>query len=445
MAANALDSAFGLSPTAVNAARTAGILALFGYGGPGAYHVWTPSEWGTVRSAQMRPMYIWVPTLNLSEDPNQAAHDAVGSAAALGIYGSVLLDTENVMLRWAGWSRIVSWVNQFTTTVRSLGCAAPVYDGAGYVPAGDSALHVEWGKNVLPGAGFACQYGPNPAPLFNGLVAPGQVDVDIFDPAYPLSSWVPPTPSSGHAMLTNCVGMVPTPDGRGYWLIQADGGVFTHGDSPFLGSAGGAHLNRPIVGACGHPTAGYALTGADGGVFTYGVPFEGSASNLPLAKPIVGIAASLSGNGYWLVAVDGGVFSYGDAPFFGSAGSTHLNAPIVGMARSGSSNGYWLAAADGGVFSYGAPFYGSASTLPLVKPIVGMAATPDGGGYWLVASDGGVFSFGDAGFFGSAGSTHLNAPIVGMASSPSGHGYWLVAADGGVFTFGDAGFYGSGQ
>ncbi|HXQ90445.1 MAG TPA: SpoIID/LytB domain-containing protein, partial [Acidimicrobiales bacterium] len=57
--------------------------------------------------------------------------------------------------------------------------------------------------------------------------------------------------------------------------------------------------------------------------------------------------------GYWLVASDGGVFSYGDAGFHGSAGNIHLTKPVVGMAATPDGGGYWLVASDGGVFSYG--------------------------------------------------------------------------------------------
>src|SRR5664280_2200969 len=121
--------------------------------------------------------------------------------------------------------------------------------------------------------------------------------------------------------------------------------------------------------------------------------------------------------GYWLTASDGGIFSYGSAPFAGSAGNLKLNKPVVGMASTPDGNGYWLVATDGGVFSYGdAQFFGSAGNLTLNKPVVGMASTPDGGGYWFVASDGGVFSYGDAAFHGSAGNLTLNKPVVGMAA-----------------------------
>jgi hypothetical protein len=122
----------------------------------------------------------------------------------------------------------------------------------------------------------------------------------------------------------------------------------------------------------------------------------------------------------------------------------HLNQPIVGMAATPSGNGYWLVASDGGIFTFGdAAFFGSMGNKHLNKPIVGMAPSPTGKGYWLVASDGGVFTFGDAGFFGSTGNIHLNKPIIGMLPSPTGQGYWLVATDGGIFTFGDVPFYGS--
>jgi hypothetical protein len=41
--------------------------------------------------------------------------------------------------------------------------------------------------------------------------------------------------------------MASTPDGAGYWLVASDGGIFTFGDAPFLGSTGGVALNKPIV------------------------------------------------------------------------------------------------------------------------------------------------------------------------------------------------------
>ncbi len=202
----------------------------------------------------------------------------------------------------------------------------------------------------------------------------------------------------------------------GYWLIAADGGVFTFGDAHFAGSGAGTS-DSPVVGAAGHPSGiGYWTVRADGTVQGYGAAAVlGSATGA--AAPAVGMAATPTGEGYWVVGSDGGIFAFGDAEFFGSTGSLRLNRPIVGMSATPSGDGYWLVASDGGIFAFGnAAFYGSTGSLTLNRPIVGMAATPSGDGYWLVASDGGIFAFGDAWFFGSTGSLSLNQPIVAMVA-----------------------------
>jgi hypothetical protein len=198
--------------------------------------------------------------------------------------------------------------------------------------------------------------------------------------------------------------MEATGDGRGYWLVATDGGVFSFGNAPFLGSTGA----------------------------------------LRLAQPVVDFATTPDGAGYWLCAADGGVFTFGNARFHGSTGGMRLHQPVVGIASTRSGKGYWLVASDGGVFCFGdARFHGSTGGMRLHQPVVGMAATPTGKGYWLVASDGGVFCFGDARFRGSTGGIRLAQPIVGIAATPTGNGYWLAAADGGIFCFGDAQFHGS--
>jgi N-acetylmuramoyl-L-alanine amidase len=239
--------------------------------------------------------------------------------------------------------------------------------------------------------------------------------------------------SVGQNALANAnasvVGMAATPDGGGYWMVGADGGVFTLGTAQFYGSTGGIRLNAAIVGMAVVPGGtGYWLVASDGGVFSFGTAqFYGSTGGIRLNKPIVGMAVAPGGTGYWLVASDGGVFSFGTARFYGSTGSLRLNAPVVGMASTPGGAGYWLVASDGGIFTFGnAPFLGSEGSTRLDAPVVGMAGTPSGTGYWLVASDGGIFTFGNAPFFGSEGGTQQAAPAVGMASTPTGNGYWLV-------------------
>jgi hypothetical protein len=44
------------------------------------------------------------------------------------------------------------------------------------------------------------------------------------------------------------VGIAATPDGKGYWEVASDGGIFAFGDAAFYGSTGSLTLNKPIVG-----------------------------------------------------------------------------------------------------------------------------------------------------------------------------------------------------
>jgi hypothetical protein len=44
------------------------------------------------------------------------------------------------------------------------------------------------------------------------------------------------------------VGLVPTPDGGGYWEVTSAGDVYSFGDAGFFGSMGDVTLARPIVG-----------------------------------------------------------------------------------------------------------------------------------------------------------------------------------------------------
>jgi len=259
-----------------------------------------------------------------------------------------------------------------------------------------------------------------------------------------LTGWVSQA-APGH-LNRPIVGMASTADGKGYWNVASDGGIFSFGDARFYGSTGNIALNRPILGMAATPSGrGYWLVASDGGVFCFGdAQFYGSTGALRLNQPMVGMAPTPSGRGYWLVATDGGIFAFGDAQFYGSTGAFQLNRPVVGMAATPQGLGYWLVATDGGIFSFGnAAFHGSTGNIALNKPVVGMARTPSGSGYWLVATDGGIFTFGDARYFGSTGNINLVLPVIGMAALPRGDGYWLSAADGGIFSFGSAPFYGS--
>ena len=194
-----------------------------------------------------------------------------------------------------------------------------------------------------------------------------------------------------------------SPDGKGFWEVTYTGTVYHFGDAAFHGDLRGVPITRPIVAMAADPaTGGYWLLGADGGVFSFDAPFYGSTGNMRLVAPAVGMQATADGHGYRFVAADGGIFDYGDAEFLGSAGDVHLARPVIGMTDDPATGGYWLIAADGGVFSFDAPFYGSTGNLALASPCVGMTALSDGSGYRFVAADGGVFDFAAATFDGSA-------------------------------------------
>jgi 3D (Asp-Asp-Asp) domain-containing protein len=228
------------------------------------------------------------------------------------------------------------------------------------------------------------------------------------------------------------IGMATTKSRSGYWMASSDGGVYTYGDAPFLGSLGGNSVNAPIVDIV--PTvsgSGYYLVGRDGGVFTYGdAPFYGSMGGEFLNEPVVTLIPTRAGKGSWLVAADGGVFTYGDARFLGSAVDINPNGEVVGGFASASGNGYTLASSDGGVFTFGdAPYLGNVVRDSDQSQITAVASTLTGYGYWLLGSDGAIFAFGNATYSGGAnGSVDSKHPVIAIAPT-SNSGYDLLVGD----------------
>jgi hypothetical protein len=184
--------------------------------------------------------------------------------------------------------------------------------------------------------------------------------------------------------------IVSTPSGHGYWVYEVGlndmgtvdpyGDAVSYGDTEKLvqsGKAGGFH-GSPVGMAATPDGKGYWEVYSDGGVFSFGdAHFYGSTGSIRLAADIVGITATADGKGYWLVASDGGVFAFGDAHYAGSMGGHPIGAPAVGMARNPAGPGYWLTGADGGVYSFGgAHYFGSVPQLGvhLHAPIVAIVA-----------------------------------------------------------------------
>ena len=80
---------------------------------------------------------------------------------------------------------------------------------------------------------------------------------------------VHPVASTGAMVLNKpIVGMASTPDGKGYWLVASDGGIFSFGDATFYGSEGSAPLNSPVIGILSPLTGGgYWMYSRQGDVF----------------------------------------------------------------------------------------------------------------------------------------------------------------------------------
>ncbi|MFT7648955.1 MAG: hypothetical protein ACI8Y4_003710, partial [Candidatus Poriferisodalaceae bacterium] len=93
------------------------------------------------------------------------------------------------------------------------------------------------------------------------------------------------------ALNEPAVGLVPDPDGNGYWIVAADGGVFSI-EAPYRGSFPGLKLgplNKPGIGMVPYGN-GYLIVATDGGVFTFSnLKFEGSLGANPPNTDIVAI------------------------------------------------------------------------------------------------------------------------------------------------------------
>ena len=240
---------------------------------------------------------------------------------------------------------------------------------------------------------------------------------------------------------------------HGYWLVGADGGIFTFGSAQFHGSTGNLVLQRPVVGIT--PTtdrAGYWLVATDGGLFAFGdAGYHGSIPGLGIAPagtpgaaqslnaPIVGMVPSTDGQGYFMVAADGGVFAFGDARYAGSCpGIGGCSGAAVDVMPDATGNGYWLVTATGNVYAFGdAPNLGSPGSQGSV--VTSAVRTPSGKGYWVLFADGTVTSFGDAVTLGApVGQVGGSNPATAIFTTASGKGYWVSAANGAVFNYGDA-------
>ena len=228
------------------------------------------------------------------------------------------------------------------------------------------------------------------------------------------------------------VGITPTADRNGYWLVASDGGIFAFGDAGFYGSIPGAglhpagsglphSLNAPIVGMVpSSDGGGYFMVSSDGGVFAFGdAGFAGSCPGIGGCHgAAVAVMPDAAGKGYWVVTSSGSVYPFGVAVNYGQPGAGGPS--ITSAVATPNGRGYWLLNSAGSVFAYGnAAFLGSPPPGGAggLNPASAIFDTSDGGGYWVVTASGKVFAFGDAPSDGDMSGSHLNGSIVAASGS----------------------------
>lgn len=226
------------------------------------------------------------------------------------------------------------------------------------------------------------------------------------------------------------IGLAPTAGRGGYWLVASDGGVFAFGDAGFYGSIPSQglspvdsptlpRLNAPIVGIVpSYDGRGYFLVANDGGVFVFGdAKFEGSCPGIGgcFSSGIADVMTDGTGNGYWVVSYTGDVHAFGDATNYGGPVSyLPYNTVVSSAVRTPNGNGYWILFSDGEIYSYGgANYLGSPfGRLEFSDPASAIIATSDGGGYWVTTANGSVYAYGDAPYDGGLSVIRLNGLIV---------------------------------
>ena len=286
------------------------------------------------------------------------------------------------------------------------------------------------------------------------------------------------TGDSGARAACGVVGANEPDLAAGYWMVAADGGVFSHGSAPFEGSAGDLNLKSKVIAMEPTPSGrGYYLVAGDGGIFTYGdAKFEGSTGDLTLNKPVVDMAVPPSDARAVLQGSDGKPL--GHVAFAQEKGRVRVTVTASGLTAGfhgfhvhdvgkcegdfTSAGGHWnpsssdhgshagdnpvlLSKADKTVTeSFTTDKYTVADLLSNDVSVIVHAGSDN---YANIPSDrystsagpgpdATTKATGDAGARAACG-------VVAPTGGTTGGGYWLAATDGGVFTFGDADFLGS--
>lgn len=192
-------------------------------------------------------------------------------------------------------------------------------------------------------------------------------------------------------------GIALDPATSGYWIVCSNGLVRgfhapTFGE-PHIPSGGWGQYPAAVAIASAVNGRGYFVLRANGAVDAFGVAAHGSLAghlHYGATAPVVAVAMATdpATGGYWIVTSTGGVANF-DAPFWGSPldsahGSYDGNA-TTSIAAAPEGRGYFVLRADGEVDRFTGVGYDSitpAPTLPVGATAVALAARPSSGGYY---------------------------------------------------------------
>ncbi|MHB8378614.1 MAG: hypothetical protein ACYDB2_01690 [Acidimicrobiales bacterium] len=219
-------------------------------------------------------------------------------------------------------------------------------------------------------------------------------------------------------------------------------------DAPLLGAptATGAAVVGVVATTDGK---GYYVLRANGAVDAYGVPSYGSfaTGSLPTGVTATGIALDSASGGYWVVTSNGTVKGF-NAPYHGETllppGGWGQHPAAVAIASAPDGSGYYVLRANGAVYAYGAKGHGSLAghlfhrtIAPVVA--VALAVDPTTGGYWIATSTGRVANF-DAPTFGpslvDAHAKYGGVPTSALAATANGLGYYVLQSNGAIEAYG---------
>jgi hypothetical protein len=163
------------------------------------------------------------------------------------------------------------------------------------------------------------------------------------------------------------IGLAGAPGG-GFYLFSAHGNVYNLAGARFFGSARSSHVSTITGMGVTLDGKGYWLIDSAGKIFSYG-----DAAKLSPVKSTYsfrGILAAPRG-GAWAWTGHGNIDNVGGAPFYGSPyHEGYRNSTFRGLTPTKARDGYWMAESGGLVLPFG-----KAEGLPAIQPkhpIVGL-------------------------------------------------------------------------